>query len=717
MTHLTRRQFLALGAAGAGIAALPGVAKAKGDVPFNARVSRPIRKYDESVITACTACASHCALTAYRQDKRVAAVIPTAGGCPRGMASMEALYDGERLLTPLKRVGKRGSGKWARIGWEEAAELVASALRGAGSGAVLDMGRPDPLAPFAPALGFGTVVTEESTLTWGSRKARKALYGEESAAIDISGVNTVILWNANEADGGPDFARNTAELIHARSAGAKIVLVSPRVGATGTFADKWIPLKPGYEAQAALALAAKLIEAKAPGAAALKAKLDLDEAELSTLLGRGLAGESGISESDFKWLGARFFEGTVAVRADGSGTLNAKALEGATAVLNSLGGGLKVRPTLATGEEVEATAPREKVTGALIDGGRKSALYLAYRSNPVYASPRSSMAAKAFSDETKVGLVVSFDVNLTETGLCADLLLPAASDLECRNLLSGITPQGVPGYLLKRPVQVWEGEAGYLRSKGATLARLFDGPQPGTAGEALQLGDFLALVAKKAGRTLPFDSVDKAVAERSAKFAFQAQKPWVSVNLAPVTPKIDPEVLSAYVRSHKAPTKGEGLKLVTIDWVELDAAYPNSVFGREIRAKSPVYLNVLTAKKLGFKKGDHVTVNLGGEKFLGQLFTVQTLHPNAVAIARDFGHWASGSAASLKSPDEAMPAVHMERKEFLGGVNLASIKFKPDTFWWREHGPGASLAAASPYVGDQDGAQLWRELSATVGKG
>ena len=51
----------------------------------------------------------------------------------------------DRLLHPLRRVGGRGGGRWERIGWDEALDLVADQIRRAverhGSLGVLDYGR------------------------------------------------------------------------------------------------------------------------------------------------------------------------------------------------------------------------------------------------------------------------------------------------------------------------------------------------------------------------------------------------------------------------------------------------------------------------------------------------------------------------------------------------------------------------------------------------
>lgn len=40
--------------------------------------------------------------------------------CARGQGTLESHYDPYRVLTPLKRAGKRGSGKWRPITWQDA---------------------------------------------------------------------------------------------------------------------------------------------------------------------------------------------------------------------------------------------------------------------------------------------------------------------------------------------------------------------------------------------------------------------------------------------------------------------------------------------------------------------------------------------------------------------------------------------------------------------
>ena len=48
--------------------------------------------------------------------------------CIKGLASADKLNHPDRLRYPLKRAGKRGEGKWARVSWDEALQTVAEGL-------------------------------------------------------------------------------------------------------------------------------------------------------------------------------------------------------------------------------------------------------------------------------------------------------------------------------------------------------------------------------------------------------------------------------------------------------------------------------------------------------------------------------------------------------------------------------------------------------------
>ncbi len=49
--------------------------------------------------------------------------------CPRALAMTQYIYHPDRIMHPLKRVGRRGEGKWERISWDEAYNTIEQRLR------------------------------------------------------------------------------------------------------------------------------------------------------------------------------------------------------------------------------------------------------------------------------------------------------------------------------------------------------------------------------------------------------------------------------------------------------------------------------------------------------------------------------------------------------------------------------------------------------------
>ncbi len=49
--------------------------------------------------------------------------------CPKGLAIPQYMYHPDRITHPLKRVGKRGEGKWERITWDEALDTIEARLK------------------------------------------------------------------------------------------------------------------------------------------------------------------------------------------------------------------------------------------------------------------------------------------------------------------------------------------------------------------------------------------------------------------------------------------------------------------------------------------------------------------------------------------------------------------------------------------------------------
>ena len=100
-------------------------------------------KSDEKVIwSACTVnCGSRCPLRMHVVDGEIKYVETDNTGddnydglhqvraCLRGRSMRRRVYNPDRLKYPMKRVGARGEGKFERISWEEAYDIIATKMQ------------------------------------------------------------------------------------------------------------------------------------------------------------------------------------------------------------------------------------------------------------------------------------------------------------------------------------------------------------------------------------------------------------------------------------------------------------------------------------------------------------------------------------------------------------------------------------------------------------
>ncbi|MFL6557327.1 MAG: molybdopterin-dependent oxidoreductase, partial [Bacillus sp. (in: firmicutes)] len=96
-------------------------------------------KVPEKIVSTCSVnnCGGRCVIKAHVKDGVVVRVstdtqnggdpsTPPLRACVRGRNYRNMLYHADRLKYPMKRVGKRGEGKFKRISWDEAIETIAS---------------------------------------------------------------------------------------------------------------------------------------------------------------------------------------------------------------------------------------------------------------------------------------------------------------------------------------------------------------------------------------------------------------------------------------------------------------------------------------------------------------------------------------------------------------------------------------------------------------
>lgn len=225
--------------------------------------------------TLCAICspANNCGIDAYVKDGRLIKVEGTQEHpknhgflCTKGQANRAFIYRKDRILTPLKRVGERGEGKFQAISWEEAYGEIAARLNGIkaedGPEAVAFFGgynkwyRPW-LRRFAHSFGSMNYGTESSTCMTGGWIAWKLSSGRLSSP-DMGNCDLFLGWAYN-----PYYSRylNVKLAEECKGKGTKFIIVDPRITpAVEKLADLHLRPYPGTDGALALCMANILIQ-------------------------------------------------------------------------------------------------------------------------------------------------------------------------------------------------------------------------------------------------------------------------------------------------------------------------------------------------------------------------------------------------------------------------------------------------------------------------
>jgi anaerobic dimethyl sulfoxide reductase subunit A len=174
----------------------------------------------------------------------------------------------------MRRVGARGEGKFERITWDEALDSVAAHLnrikKEYGNSAILFLpgaGNQGMLhGPTAP----GILLTQFGGYTryWGIPSYEGALFASMAtygtirtghSRNDLLNSKMIVMWGWNPANTIWD-PETSLWLARARENGARIVAIDPRfTDSVATFADQWIPIRPGTDAAMLVAMAHVII--------------------------------------------------------------------------------------------------------------------------------------------------------------------------------------------------------------------------------------------------------------------------------------------------------------------------------------------------------------------------------------------------------------------------------------------------------------------------
>ncbi|WP_136798985.1 molybdopterin-containing oxidoreductase family protein [Desulfosediminicola ganghwensis] len=174
--------------------------------------------------------------------------------CERGRLMQDHLYHPQRLNYPLKRVGKKGEGRWQQISWDQALDEVAqnlSELRDKHGAETLtfthgtkrtyhwDCRRFFNLFGSPNTCGVNTICMCPSYAT------EFATYGGMIMGSEVPAAKCVVLWGCNASQSSP--VGLYPKIVAARKNGAKVIVVDPRRTKEAEKADVWLQIRPGTD--------------------------------------------------------------------------------------------------------------------------------------------------------------------------------------------------------------------------------------------------------------------------------------------------------------------------------------------------------------------------------------------------------------------------------------------------------------------------------------
>ncbi|MGM9488830.1 molybdopterin-containing oxidoreductase family protein [Ideonella sp. YS5] len=396
---------------------------------------------------------------------------PTHGAlCTKVSRYVERVEHPERVLTPLRRVGPKGSGQFVPVGWEEALDDIAARLREIASR------DPQAIVPYSYAGTMGLVQGESMAARFFHRLGASLLdrticaaAGGEALQLTYGGKvgmhlehfaesRLILIWGSNS------IASNLHFWTFAQAAkrnGAKLIAIDPRRTETAEKCHQHIALLPGTDGALALGLMHELI---------VNDWLDHDYLERHVegwpqMRERALqwppertAAECGLTVEEVKGLARdygttkpaaiRLNYGMQRVHGGGNAVRLIALLPCLVGAWRHRAGGLLLsasgwakpvknskwleRPDLLAGRQPRtinmSTIGDDLLREASPAFGPKIEALVVYNSNPVAVAPESPKVVAGFSREDLFTVVLEHF--LTDTADHADYVLPASTQLE-----------------------------------------------------------------------------------------------------------------------------------------------------------------------------------------------------------------------------------------------------------------------------------------------
>jgi anaerobic selenocysteine-containing dehydrogenase len=185
--------------------------------------------------------------------------------CTKVNRYVERTYHRDRVLHPLRRVGRKGEGKFERISWDDALAEIAERLgeiRGSADG-------PQAILPYSYAgtMGMlqGSSIDRRFFHAIGASKLDRTICSMAGTVgmrmtvganigADVEGIpqsDLILLWGTNTLTSNPHM---WPFVLRARENGATVVAIDPIRTRTAAQCDEWIGIRPGTDAALALGI-------------------------------------------------------------------------------------------------------------------------------------------------------------------------------------------------------------------------------------------------------------------------------------------------------------------------------------------------------------------------------------------------------------------------------------------------------------------------------
>jgi anaerobic selenocysteine-containing dehydrogenase len=533
---LNRRNFIRVGAASAGLAAsqafqgvfAQGGLRGEALIKAGRDISPSTGKERRAVPSACWQCVARDAIVGYVEDGRIAKIegnprLPRTGGviCARGQAGASQVYNPDRLLYPMKRVGARGEGKWKRITWDEALDEITARL-----GELRDQDKPEEFmfhygrmkassskiikSYFLPAYGTGTIGNHTSICEGGKWTAQELVWGKHYDVNDLARTNMIINFGCNFFESHTSHIPISQRGIKRVSdRGARLVTFDVRLSNTAAKSDEWIPIKPGTDGAVALAMANVVMEEDLYDRDFIETWTNVTVAQLKDHLKKytpaWAEGVSGVDAAKIRSLAIEYakakpativsYRGAVAHY---NGVENERAilmLEGICGYIDVKGGrckavGAKWKNSYKTPKtktkklkilDGEGLAyPTHHVNHLVLpmikEGSHgRPKIYMMYCYNPAYVNGDCQESIDILKDETLVPFIVSVDVAIGESTALADIILPDATYLERWDWEDMVSYDQIKEYYIRQPMIQPLGEARDFKDVCCELAQRLGG--------------------------------------------------------------------------------------------------------------------------------------------------------------------------------------------------------------------------------------------------